>query len=276
MGLDQALEPQKMPGGREPVREGFWEERGREAVGAESQMEAWGKGCLAQTPTPAPTPALIGLPQSLAWPWRFPYLPTPSCLPAGWTVTTDFWACAPSTGMGEGMGWGLASETQGFGSWWRQSPEAPTPHSLLPFSTLSPLQLWRNGLWVQQANPCLRHASEEGRLPHLTPTLHLLFLVTVRRVTTTELTIYDVHAGPVLSSLSTTFKVGSMIIPIFQAKKLRLRGWSAQESAANQSELRQERTQGLGRTFSFLCTYSQSRRWGQLYALTPQGLVRSG
>lgn len=40
MGLDQALEPQKMPGGREPVREGFWEERGREAVGAESQMEA--------------------------------------------------------------------------------------------------------------------------------------------------------------------------------------------------------------------------------------------
>lgn len=40
MGLDQALEPQKMPGGREQVREGFREERGRKAVGAESQMEA--------------------------------------------------------------------------------------------------------------------------------------------------------------------------------------------------------------------------------------------
>lgn len=173
MGLDQALEPQKMPGGREQVREGFREERGRKAVGAESQMEAWWKGCLAQTPTPTPAPTLVGLPQSLAWPCRFPYLPTPSCLPAGWTAATGFWAYAPSTGMGEGMGWGLASEPQGFGPWWRQSPEAPTPHPLLPF--LSPfsapvMKKWAVGPAAKPlSETCLQPALPKGgqlSLPH--------------------------------------------------------------------------------------------------------------
>lgn len=49
------------------------------------------------------------------------------------------------------------------------------------------------------------------------------------------------QAGPVLSGPSTTFAVGSMIVPIIQAKKLRLRGWPAQESHSKSvSELRQE------------------------------------